>query len=113
MPKNQIDRPLPARDVPRSVVDVGGVLYVLVAKVEFDRLCLQADGTPVNAAPFGRGFLGPDLRARRLKTGLTLTDLARRAGIRLETLSRIENGRTDPSSRTVQSILKALEESAA
>lgn len=112
MSEKQNGRPLPARKVARTLVDIGGTSYVLVAKADFDRLCRQADGVPADAAPFGCGSLGPDLRARRLKSGLTLTALARRAGIRIETLSRIENGHTDPSSRTVQSLLRALEEPA-
>lgn len=110
MSEDPVAGPAAARKVPRTVVDIGGTPYVLIAKSDFDRLCRLADALPDDAGRFGRGSLGPDLRARRIKTGLTVTELARRAGIRLETLSRIENGHTDPSVRTVQSILRALEE---
>jgi len=102
-------KPVGAGGVPRSIVDIGGTPYVLIAKAEFDRLCRLASRLQEDAAKFAACSLGPDLRARRLRARLTLTQTARRAGIRLETLSRIENGHTDPSVRTVQSILRALE----
>ncbi len=49
------------------------------------------------------------LRARR-KLGLSQVDLARRAGIRPETLNRIEHGRNSPSVPTIAKIEKALKE---
>jgi DNA-binding XRE family transcriptional regulator len=103
-------QPLTARNVPRTLVKIGGASYVLISKSDFDRLCERTDGPPEDAARVAPGSVGPDLRARRRKARLTLTQTARRAGIRLETLSRIENGHTDPSVRTVQCILRALEE---
>jgi DNA-binding XRE family transcriptional regulator len=47
------------------------------------------------------------LRARR-KLGLSQAELARRAGIRPETLNRIELGRNRPSVPTIAKIDKAL-----
>ena len=47
------------------------------------------------------------LRARR-KLGLTQVELARRAGIRPETLNRIEQGRNKPSVPTIAKIDRAL-----
>lgn len=47
------------------------------------------------------------LRARR-KLGLSQAELARRAGIRPETLNRIEHGRNKPSVPTIAKIDKAL-----
>lgn len=49
------------------------------------------------------------LRARR-QLGLTQADLARRAGIRPETLNRIEQGRNKPSVPTIAKIDRALKE---
>ena len=78
-------------------------------KEDFDRLRRQAEGPREDAAPFGKESVGPDLRERRHRAGLTLSETARRAGIRQETLSRIENGRTNPTVGTVRAILRALE----
>jgi DNA-binding XRE family transcriptional regulator len=47
------------------------------------------------------------LRARR-KLGLSQVELARRAGIRPETLNRIEHGRNKPSVPTIAKIDRAL-----
>ena len=47
------------------------------------------------------------IRHRR-KAGLTQAELARRAGIRPESLNRIEQGRVDPSVRTIERIDKVL-----
>jgi DNA-binding XRE family transcriptional regulator len=47
------------------------------------------------------------IRARR-KLGLTQTELARRAGIRAETLNGIAQGKHSPNLRTMQKIDRAL-----
>jgi DNA-binding XRE family transcriptional regulator len=49
------------------------------------------------------------LRARR-KLGLSQAELARRAGIRPETLNRIKQGRNNPSVPTIAKIDRALRE---
>jgi DNA-binding XRE family transcriptional regulator len=49
------------------------------------------------------------LRARRT-LGLSQADLARRAGIRVETLNRIEHGKNTPSVPTIAKIDRALRE---
>jgi ribosome-binding protein aMBF1 (putative translation factor) len=51
------------------------------------------------------------LRARR-KLGLSQAELARRAGIRPETLNRIEQGRNKPSVPTISKIDRALKKAA-
>ncbi len=52
------------------------------------------------------------LRARR-KLGLSQAELARRAGVRAETLNRIEHGKNKPSVPTIAKIDRALKEAAA
>src|SRR4051812_49774128 len=99
----------PARPLSRvQDLEIAGKPYVLVPKEDFERLRLLADGPREDASILVRDSIGPDLRARRRQAGLTLAAVAQRAGIRQETISRIENSRTDPSVGTVRSILKAL-----
>jgi DNA-binding XRE family transcriptional regulator len=96
----------------RDIV-LGGRSYVLVPKSEYEILQRQIEGRLQVPSPFDVGSIGADLRSRRLKASLTLKQVALGAGIRLETLSRIETGRTNPSARTVQAVLRALEQATA
>lgn len=97
------------RKVPHTEIDIRGKPFVLLGKADFVVLCQDAEAPREDAFKYGKVSIGPDLRARRNEARLTLSEVARRAGIRLETLSRIENGHTDPQVGTVQAILHALE----
>ena len=46
--------------------------------------------------------------SRRIRAGLTQKELARRAGVRLETVSRVEGAKQKPSRETVLRLDKAL-----
>src|SRR6202034_2116265 len=48
------------------------------------------------------------LRRERARTGLSLTDLAKRAGIAKSTLSQLENGVGNPSLETLWALARAL-----
>ena len=51
----------------------------------------------------------PDnLRRLRLENFLTQAELARRSGVHALTITRLESGRTAPSTRTVRSLASAL-----
>lgn len=52
--------------------------------------------------------VGQRLRTERRARGLTQAELAERAGIALETVSRIEQGHTRPTIRTLDKIAGAL-----
>lgn len=101
----------PANEPP--VLTLAGTAYVVLSKAEYERLRREAEHARENASQFAGKAIGPDLRARRLQARLKSSELARIAGIRVETLSRIENGRTNPTVATVQSILAALDRAAA
>lgn len=90
-------------------IRLAGKAYVLVPKSEYERMRRQVESCSKATVAFAVPSIGSDLRERRRKASLTLKDVAQRAGIRLETLSRIETGRTNPSARTVQAVLRALE----
>jgi len=48
------------------------------------------------------------LRRERARTGLTLTELAKRAGVAKSTLSQLENGTGNPSLETLWALAQAL-----
>ena len=58
--------------------------------------------------PLWREVLGERLRTLRRRRGLTLTDVAARAGISPQYLSEIERGRKDPSSEMLAAVAGAL-----
>jgi transcriptional regulator with XRE-family HTH domain len=64
---------------------------------------------PFPAIPFARKSLARKIIRRRRAAGLTQADLARRAGIRAETLNRIERARVSADVGTVEKIVRALE----
>jgi len=102
--------PHPRRAQRAQELHVGGRPYVLVPKPDFERLLMEADHPRSDAAAIAVESVGRDLRARRHAENLTLAAVAERAGIAQETLSRIENGHTNPTIGTVRSILRALGE---
>ena len=63
------------------------------------------DRTP---APLLRDVIGRLLRVRRVTLGLTLADVAERAGISTQYLSEVERGIKDASSEMVAAIAGAL-----
>lgn len=69
-----------------------------------------ADPTPgdVTAVSLDRARLARRLAQRRQRVGLTQAVLAQRAGIRVETLNRIERGHTNPDFATVRKLVEAI-----
>ncbi len=109
------------RRKPASVERVlrNGRRMVMLEEVEYQRLRQQADEweplmperLPSGNYPAAEALAVVQarniLRARR-KLGLSQAELARRAGIRPETLNRIEQGRNKPSVPTIAKIDRAL-----
>jgi ribosome-binding protein aMBF1 (putative translation factor) len=69
----------------------------------------DADGN-YPAAETVQVILAQQIRRRRQAAGWTQADLAAKAGVRQETISRLEGGKHAPNVRTVDKIDRALEE---
>ena len=98
---------------------IRGKRVVILAEREYDRLLGKADEwEPLlpernadgnyPALEYARVSLALKIIRDRRRLGLTQIELARRAGIRPETLNRIEQGKTSPSVATVDKIDRAL-----
>jgi len=85
-----------------------GKTFLVVPKEHFQRLSQEPSAEPgpaFTAAAIGRLF-----RQKRLQARLTQAELSRRAGIRPETLSRLENGHGNSTLATIEAIRRALGE---
>ena len=84
--------------------------YVVLPRSEYPNLHRypKHGGYVVDALDFTTWSIGRDLRRLRRKAGLTQAEVAARAKIRVETLSRLENGHGNPTVKTVHKILRAV-----
>lgn len=92
--------------------------YVILEKSEYDRLMKianlpaypqsDANGT-YPAVEYARVSLARKLIQRREAIGWSQADLAKHSGMRVETLNRIERGKTTPSLQSVQKLHSAME----
>ena len=99
-------------------VELDGIRYVILPETVFELLCERArvdqgnpSGDEDTATPgldFDRASLAQKLVRRRRAAGLSQAALARRAGIRPETLNRIERARTTPDFATVRKLVLAM-----
>ena len=105
-----------------TAVDLGGIRYAIVPEAALLRVC-EAAGTPCHPTldrthdalrdPPEAGVLAARLVERRRASGLSQVELARRAGVRVETLNRIERGRTTPDFSTIRKLVRAMNRSEA
>jgi DNA-binding XRE family transcriptional regulator len=97
-------------------LELDGVRYVIVRESVFDRLCQKAgvrsgqteNETPENGLNLDRASLAEKLVRRRRAAGLSQAELARRAGVRPETLNRIERDHTTPDFATIRKLVNAM-----
>ncbi len=97
---------------------LGGTRFVTLTEGDFLRLCHAAgvevadarapDGLASGGELFDQQRLRARIRQRRQAAGLTQASLAARAGIRVETLNRIERGHSVPDFRTIRKLVVAL-----
>lgn len=97
-----------------------GARYVVLPESEYQRLRAAAGEAEPSLPPADaegnrpaveslRVLLAQKLLRRRRAAGLTQTELARRAGVRVETVNRLERGKHSPSVGTVERIVEALD----
>lgn len=107
-----------------QTVTVAGKHFVLLPAAEYQRLTAQADAwePPMPVADAQGNYpaleamavaLARDILRARRKLRLSQAELARRAGIRLETLNRIEQAKHKPSVPTIDKIDRALKKAEA
>jgi DNA-binding XRE family transcriptional regulator len=109
-----------------KILELAGKRWAIMPEKDYKRLAAQggAEG-PWPALPrpdsqgnypaveYARASLARKIIKARRQAGLTQAELARRAGIRPETLNRIEKGKTTPDTATIVKIERALEETSA
>lgn len=91
---------------------------VVLTRKEFDELMEKAGVLPPLPPADERGYrpaletvavhIARSLISDRIRVGLTQKELARRAGVRLETVCRIESGKQKPSRETILRLDKAI-----
>ena len=95
----------------------GGKTYVLVDQAEFERLTggmvLVPPPTPdshgmVPAEEYARASIARSIATRRAAAGLSQAKLAELAGVRMETVNRLESAKHIPGVATVAKIDRAL-----
>jgi DNA-binding XRE family transcriptional regulator len=106
-------------------IEVEGKRFVLLEEPEYERLCREAgeaaadDDLPPLPKPdkrgrfpalqYARASLARDLIRNRKGVGLSQQRLADLAGVRQETLSRIETGKHTASEKTVDKIMRVID----
>jgi DNA-binding XRE family transcriptional regulator len=95
-------------------VRLDGTWYVIIREDEFCDMTRPNGGKntadELDAVNMSNQRLADRLLQRRQEAGLTQKDLAALAGVRVETLNRIEKGRTTPDFRTVRKLVNAMNE---
>ncbi len=99
-------------------VEVAGEQLVMLSAKDYDRLAQMADvWEPPLPAPNEDGnypieaiavVIAQGILRDRRKLGWSQAELARRAGIRIATLNRIEHGKHSPNESVMQKIDRAL-----
>lgn len=97
----------------RTTIEIMGTRFVLIPEAEL--AAIEGPSLPpvgkdetCEALPFIRASIARDIIRERRELGLTQAQLAKLAGIRQETLSRLESGKHKPNVRTIERIEVAL-----
>ena len=103
-------------DTTATPVKLDGKEYVIVPRDDFDRLSRLAKVAEMPALPkpdkegnypaveYARASLARKIIQERTRLGLTQKELADMAGVRLETICRLERGKNAPSMGTMPAL---------
>ncbi len=95
-------------------VRLDGNWYVIIKEDDFRALTQarerEGETDALDAINISNQRLADRLLQRRQDAELTQKDLAKLAGIRVETLNRIEKGRTTPDFKTIRKLVNAINE---
>jgi len=101
-----------------QTISIANDELVVLSRKDFDRLMEKAGMLPARPRPDAHGnvparaaidvSIARDLINDRIRRGWTQTELARRSGVRLETISRIESGKHIPRRETLLKLDRAL-----
>jgi DNA-binding XRE family transcriptional regulator len=105
-----------------QTVTLAGQRFVIVPEADYRELVGQTWEPPLPqpdvagnypAVEAARVLLARKIIRRRRAAGLSQAELAKRAGVRAETLSRLEHAKHSPNVATVDKIVRALEQAEA
>ena len=105
-----------------QTVTLAGQRFVILPEADYRELVDQTWEPPLPqpdakgnypAVEAARVCLARKIIRRRRAAGLTQAELAKRAGVRVETLSRLEHAKHSPNVATVDKIVRALEQAEA
>jgi HTH-type transcriptional regulator / antitoxin HipB len=101
-----------------QTLTIAGQRFVIIPENQYRQLVGESTEPPLPeadakgyypAVESARIVLARQIIRRRRAAGLTQSDLAKRAGVRVETLSRLEHGKHSPNVATVEKLVHALE----
>jgi DNA-binding XRE family transcriptional regulator len=103
-----------------QTINLGGETYVVLPKADYDRLATLAKASDlpqlpapnaqgnVPAVAYARASIAREIIIRRGAAGWTQKQLADAAGVRVETVCRIETGKHTASVATIEQLDRAL-----
>ena len=102
-----------------QTITLAGQRFVILPEADYRELVGETWEPPLPkpdaqgnypAVEAARVLLARKIIRRRRAAGLTQTELAKRAGVRVETLSRLEHAKHSPNVATVEKIVRILDE---
>ena len=93
-------------------IQLDGKWYAVLPEDDFQALTREKTASTahdeLDAFNVSDQRLADRLVQRRKEAGLTQKDLAKQAGLRVETLNRIEKGRTTPDFKSIRKLVQAI-----